>query len=128
LLSTISIGAGTGLFTRLFATEVGEEGWVLAVDISAEFIRNILQTARQSKLTNIQGIVNSQTSLDLQPKTIDVAFVCDTYHHFEAPQAMLKSLHQSLKSGGRLVIIDYHRLSQTHWIQLLMGYGACQAG
>jgi predicted methyltransferase len=105
------IGAGTGLFTRLFATEVGEEGRVFAVDISAEFIRNILQTARQSKLTNIQGIVNSQTRLDLQADSIDVVFICDTYHHFEAPQAMLKSLHQSLKPGGRLVIIDYRKLS-----------------
>jgi predicted methyltransferase len=105
------IGAGTGLFTRLFAAEVGEKGRVFAVDISAEFIRNILQIARQSKLTNIQGIINSQTSLDLQPVSIDVAFICDTYHHFEAPQAMLNLLHQSLKPGGRLVIIDYRKLS-----------------
>ncbi|MCG7899977.1 MAG: methyltransferase domain-containing protein [Candidatus Thiodiazotropha lotti] len=103
------IGAGTGLFTWLFATEVGDQGRVFAVDISSEFIRNILQIARQSNLKNVQGIVNSQTSLALQPDTMDVVFVCDTYHHFEQPQVMLKLIHQSLKSGGRLVVIDYRK-------------------
>ncbi|MBV2091237.1 MAG: methyltransferase domain-containing protein [Candidatus Thiodiazotropha sp. (ex Ctena orbiculata)] len=103
------IGAGTGLFTWLFATEVGDLGRVFAADISSEFIRNILQIARQSNLNNVQGVVNSQTSLALQPNTMDVVFVCDTYHHFEEPQVMLKLIHQSLKSGGRLVIIDYRK-------------------
>ncbi|MCG8037149.1 MAG: methyltransferase domain-containing protein [Candidatus Thiodiazotropha taylori] len=108
-MSVADIGAGTGLFTWLFSTEVGEQGQVFAVDISSEFIRNILQIAKQSNLNNVKGIVNSQTSLELPPDTIDVVFVCDTYHHFEEPHVMLKLFHQSLKTGGRLVIIDFRK-------------------
>jgi predicted methyltransferase len=103
------IGAGSGLFTRLFAPLVKAEGRVFAVDISEEFIRNILRMAEDSGHTHVKGVVNSQTSLGLQPQSIDVAFVCDTYHHFEHPKAMLSSLYRSMKPGARLVIIDFRK-------------------
>ena len=55
------IGAGTGLFTRLFARAVGPEGKVYAVDISREFVRNIQRLARAEGFTNVAGVVNTQT-------------------------------------------------------------------
>jgi predicted methyltransferase len=103
------VGAGTGLFTRLFAPLVTDKGRVFAVDISEEFIRNIMDMAKESGHRNIEGVVNSQTGLGLQPNSIDVAFVCDTYHHFEHPKAMLHAFYRSLKPDGKLVIIDYRK-------------------
>ena len=41
------IGAGTGLFTRLFAPGVEPGGTVYAIDISQSFIDNILRTCRE---------------------------------------------------------------------------------
>ena len=35
------VGAGTGLFSRLFAPKVGVKGTVLAVDISEDFLKHI---------------------------------------------------------------------------------------
>jgi predicted methyltransferase len=112
------VGAGTGLFTRLFAPMVTDQGRVFAVDISEEFIRNIMGMAKESGHRNIEGVVNSQTDLGLQPNSIDVAFVCDTYHHFEHPKAMLHAFYRSLKPGGKLVIIDYRKLQgfSSSWI------------
>lgn len=38
------IGAGTGLFTRMFSEAVGEKGRVMAVDIAKEFLNHIRET------------------------------------------------------------------------------------
>ncbi len=104
------IGAGTGLFTRLFARVVGSEGRVYAVDISRGFVKNILRTTRAEGLSNVEGIVNTQTETLLPANSIDIAFVCDTYHHFEQPRPMLASIRRALRPGGMLVVVDFERI------------------
>src|SRR5262249_39934653 len=42
-MSVADVGAGTGLFTQLFAARVGPQGRVYAVDIAKEFVDGILQ-------------------------------------------------------------------------------------
>ncbi len=108
-MAVADIGAGTGFYTLLFAKEVGTSGRVYAVDISENFIQNILRAARSQGLNNIEGIVNSQEDTNLPPGLVDLAFVCDTYHHFEYPQTMLASIHQALRPQGELVIIDFRK-------------------
>lgn len=103
------IGAGTGFYTHLFAEAVGDSGKVYAVDISENFIENILRIAKKQGLKNIEGIISTPTSAELAPASIDLAFICDTYHHFEYPQTMLASIHKSLRPGGKLVIIDFRK-------------------
>lgn len=108
-MQVADIGAGTGLFSRHFARRVGATGKVYAVDISKEFIRNIVAQANQAGLKNIQGIVNSAKTTGLANNSIELAFVCDTYHHFEYPQAMLKSIYGALRRNGRLAVIDFRK-------------------
>ena len=103
------VGAGTGFYTRLFAQQVGESGRVYAVDISGNFIEHILQTARSQGRNNIEGIVNTQKSTQLPAESIDIIFICDTYHHFEYPQSMLASIYRALHKNGQLVIIDFRK-------------------
>ncbi len=112
------VGAGTGLFTRLFARAVGPEGKVYAVDISREFVRNIQRLARAEGLANVEGIVNTQTDVRLPPGSIDIAFICDTYHHFEQPKPTLASIRHALRPGGVLIIVDYRRVEgqSSAWI------------
>lgn len=104
------IGAGTGLFTRLFSTRVGASGKVYAVDISAAFVHNITRISRAQGQTNVTGVVNSQTGVGLAPQSLDLAFICDTYHHFDYPAAMMQSIRAALKPGGSVVVIDFRRI------------------
>lgn len=103
------IGAGTGFYTHLFAEVAGDSGKVYAVDISENFIENILRIAKKQGLNNIEGIINNQKSTNLAPESIDLAFICDTYHHFEYPKNILTSIHNALRPGGQLVIIDFRK-------------------
>ncbi len=104
------IGAGTGFFTVLFAREVGPEGTVYAVDIAESFVSHITETARELGLDNVKGIVNSADSTGLPENSIDVAFICNTYHHFEYPFKMLESIRSALRPGGIVVNIDFERV------------------
>jgi len=104
------IGAGTGLFTRLFADAVGPSGQVFAVDIAADFVRTIERIAARQGLENIVGIVNSQGDSGLAPESVDLVFICDTYHHFEQPSAIMRSIYQALRPGGRLILVDFERI------------------
>jgi SAM-dependent methyltransferase len=76
------------------------------------FVENILRRAREAGFENVTGIVNSQVEAGLAADSVDLAFVCDTYHHFERPQAMLRSKRRALRPGGALVVIDAEFLPQ----------------
>lgn len=107
------IGAGTGLFTRLFSEAVGTSGQVVAVDISQTFLDHINSTNREANRKNVQTLLCEPDTTKLPEATVDLAFICDTYHHFEFPHKTMKSIHKALKPGGRLVVIDFHRIEGT---------------
>jgi squalene-hopene/tetraprenyl-beta-curcumene cyclase len=104
------VGAGTGLFTRKFAVEVGDKGKVFAVDIAPAFLTHIEKTCRESGIKNVQTIRCDPFSTKLPVKSVDLVFICDTYHHFEFPQRTLKSIHDALRPGGLVILIDFHRI------------------
>jgi len=103
------VGAGTGFFSLLMAREVGATGRVYAIDIAKNFVDASVQRAREQGLDNVIGVVNDQQSVHLAPASVDLVFISDTYHHFEYPQATLRSIHSALKPNGELVIIDFRR-------------------
>jgi ubiquinone/menaquinone biosynthesis C-methylase UbiE/intracellular sulfur oxidation DsrE/DsrF family protein len=104
------IGAGTGLFTRLFASKLQPDGRVIAVDIAQKFLDHIEVTSREQNLRNVETLLCTDDSTELPPESIDVAFICDTYHHFEFPKKTMTSLRKALKPGGRVVLIDFRRI------------------
>lgn len=109
-MSVADIGAGTGLFTPLFAEAVGPQGTVYAVDIAPEFVKHIEQRSRAAGLKNVRAVVGTERSVALPPNSVDVAFICDTYHHFEFPQSTMSSLHRALRRGGEVVLVDFKRI------------------
>jgi ubiquinone/menaquinone biosynthesis C-methylase UbiE len=109
-MAVADVGAGTGLFTRLFAAEVGEKGKIYAVDIAAKFLDHIRKTCKEAKITNVETIQCTDRSCELRPDSIDLAFICDTYHHFEFPSRTMTTIHKALRRGGQVVVVDFQRI------------------
>jgi len=121
------VGAGTGLFTRLFGERLGAEGRVYAVEISQKFLDHVESTCREAELQNVVPILCDQQSTGLPPDSVDLVFVCDTYHHFEYPRQTLASIHRALRPGGTLVIIDFERITGVSPIWVI-GHVRCGKG
>lgn len=119
------IGAGTGLFTRMFAEAVGPDGWVYAVDIAPVFLGHIHARAKQEGQKNITTILCPEDSVGLPPESIDFAFICDVYHHFEYPRSSMASLVKAMKPGATLLVIDFVRIEgvSSDWV-----FGHVRAG
>ena len=107
-MAVADVGAGTGLFTWPFAAAVGPKGKVHAVDVAPLFLRYLrAETARRNLADVVRVVEGRADTTTLPPASIDVAFLCATYHHLEKPGPMLASLHQALRPGGRLIVIDF---------------------
>lgn len=117
-MAVADVGAGTGLFTMLIAADVGSDGRVYAVDISRPFVEAIRQRAAEAGLDQVIPVVNAQRDVALPAASVDLIFLADTYHHFEYPHLMLKSMFAALRPGGTLALIDFRRLPglSSNWI------------
>ena len=104
------IGAGTGFFSLLMSKAVGESGWVYAVDISPKLVEHMVRLFDRRNVDNITTVLCDDDSVCLPPKSVELAYICDVYHHFEYPRETLRSIHAALADGGRLVVVDFERI------------------
>jgi ubiquinone/menaquinone biosynthesis C-methylase UbiE len=109
-MTVADIGAGTGLFLPDFDREVGSEGRVFAVEIAPKFLEHLRERTEREGLTRVEVVEGLEDSVELPAASVDLAFVCDTYHHFEYPQSTLASLYTAIRPGGSLVILDFERI------------------
>ncbi len=117
-LAVADIGAGTGLFTPLLADATGPRGKVYAVDIVKDFLALIEKRAAVAGLRNVRTVLCTERSVELAKNSVDLAFICDVYHHFEYPHSSLASLHRALRPGGELVLVEFKRVpgQSSDWV------------
>ena len=109
-MAVADIGAGSGLFTQLFAYEVGPRGRVHALEINPVMVNNIVRRAREVGLNNVEGRLGNAKSIPLPAGSLDIAFTSDVYHHFEFPQVILQAIRAALKPGGIFIVVDFERI------------------
>ncbi len=109
-MAVADVGAGSGLFTRLMAPKVGAEGKVYAVDIAKTFVDHTVMSSHARGLKQVEGVVCTPDDSKLAPTSVDLVFICDTYHHFEFPHKTMLSIAAALKPGGRVALLDFERI------------------
>jgi ubiquinone/menaquinone biosynthesis C-methylase UbiE len=103
------VGAGTGVYTRLFAQAVGPAGKVYAVDIAPKFLAYIAANMAKEGFKNLQTVQGSDRSTNLPTASVDVTFSSDVYHHFEYPMTMNADIRRALKPNGRLYVLEMEK-------------------
>src|SRR5579871_3394027 len=113
------IGAGSGFYSFKLSPLVGKTGKVYANDIQPEMLTIIRQRAKQLKVTNVQTVKGTVTDPKLPANAVDIMLMVDVYHEFDHPYEMIESMLKSLKTGGRLVFVEYRLEDETVPIKLV---------
>ena len=103
------IGAGSGYFTFRLAHHVGDTGKVYAVDVSSDMIRHINRRIRELKVTNVVSILADPDDPLLPEGFVNRFFFCNSWHHIDNQTKYLSLMKQMLKSGGEIIMIDFHK-------------------
>ena len=103
------LGAGSGYFTRRFVEAVTETGKVYVIDVEPEALKyvedSLIHTHRPFEA---EFILARPDNPKIPVESVDIIFVCNTYHHLEDRTVYFRNTRSSLKPGGRIVIIDYY--------------------
>ena len=103
------VGAGSGYMTVKMAKRVGAAGKVYANDIQPQMLTILRQRLEREKVPNVELVLGTMDDPKLPANTIDLILMVDVYHEFAEPQPMLRKMRDSLKTGGRLVLLEYRK-------------------
>lgn len=101
------IGAGDGEYTFAAAGRVGAAGKVYATEIDAKKLAALREEVARRKLANVMVVESKEADTNLPAGCCDAIFLRRVYHHLTKPVEFNANLVRSLKSGGRLAIIDF---------------------
>jgi len=103
------VGCGTGYFTRRMAKRTGPTGKVYGVDIQPRMIDSLKRNMQKEGIANVEAVLSKADDPMLPAAAIDLILMVDVYHEFATPQTMLRKMRESLKSTGRMVLLEYRK-------------------
>ena len=101
------VGSGTGLYTLLFADEVGPTGRVFAEDIEPLFLDLINRRVADTDHSNVTAVLGREADVTLPKESIDIVFIADTYHYFNDRETIMRTVYDALKPGGSLILVEF---------------------
>ncbi len=103
------VGAGTGYYSIRMAKLIAPAGIVYANDIQPGMLDKLHERAAAANVANIVTVLGSETDPKLPAGKLDLVVMVDVYHELSRPQRMLEGIRDSLKPGGRLVLLEYRK-------------------
>lgn len=104
------IGAGTGYFSVRLARML-PKGKVYAADVETSMVRHLAARAKRDEIANLIAVQSDMDDPRL-PEKVDLALFVDVTHHISGRESYFRRLKDSLKPGGRVAIVDFHRESE----------------
>ncbi len=105
--SIADIGSGTGYFARRFAAVVGPSGTVYASDIEPAMAEYVRRRADEDGQRNLVPVLASYDDPRLPNGSLDLIFICNTWHHIRDRVEYARRLAGDLSAGGRVAIVDF---------------------
>ena len=108
--NVLEFGCSIGTITRTLAKKVLPGGKIYAFDIIKHNIKVASNHLRKKRHVNFyyhDNLINFKPKMKL-PKC-DVLISAGTLSYLQKPQTVLRNLGENIKSGGRVVFMDYDK-------------------
>jgi predicted methyltransferase len=99
------LGAGSGYFTVHLAKATGPTGIAYAVDTDEDMLDSVEDAARLAGLANIRPVRAHPDGPNL-PERVDLAFLCNVYHHLPDQRRYFERLATQLAPGARVAVVE----------------------
>jgi predicted methyltransferase len=109
-MTVADVGAGTGVFLAPLSAGVGPAGRVYATDIAPKMLERLRGRVAEEGLANVTVVEATAVDPRLPRGSLDLAFLCDVYHHIEYPPSTLAALRDALRPGAELWVVDFERI------------------
>ncbi|MEL7001262.1 MAG: class I SAM-dependent methyltransferase, partial [Bacteroidota bacterium] len=86
------IGCHEGYMTFKFVDRVGESGKVYAVDVNKSRLNALNDLLEEEDIENVVTIKGDYDNPNLEPESLDFAFIMDAYHEMEDYQDILRHI------------------------------------
>jgi ubiquinone/menaquinone biosynthesis C-methylase UbiE len=113
-MTVADIGAGEGYYTIRLAARVGDKGRVLAQDVVPEVRDTLAERVNRERLDNVSVKLGEPADPKLPHNSFDRVFMVHMYHEIADPYEFLWNLRPALKPGGRVIVVDADRPTQSH--------------
>lgn len=102
------IGCGTGFFTIPLAREAQQ---VYALDIRAEMLGDLTESLVPLEIHNVKVIQSEENHFPIEDQMIDGVLTSLVLHEVDQPIEFFRELNRILQSDGRLVVIEWAKVS-----------------
>lgn len=114
----LDVAAGTGLISFPLANKIGENGQVIATDISDEMVNIGNEHASLSNVNNIVFKQMDAENIDIDNNTFDLVTCALGLMYFPDPDVSISEFYRVLKPGGRAIAAVWGSRKKCGWSEI----------
>lgn len=116
--SILDIAAGTGLVSFRLANSVGENGTIIATDISHEMVNMGNDLVNTSETKNITFKRMDAENIESKDNAFDKSTCALGLMYFPDPDKALAEIHRTLKPGGKATVAVWGSRKECGWSEI----------
>jgi SAM-dependent methyltransferase len=121
------LGAGAGAFTLALADLLDPGGIIYAVDLDRRALAQGERAVRSRFPQTTLHVLEADFTQPLDLPPLDGVVMANSLHFHRAKEPILQRVRGLLKSGGRLIVVEYNAERGNRWVPYPVSYPAWKA-